>query len=157
MAEEKQKKHFFGDIKKELKKVIWPTKAQTAKNTLSVIVIVFLVSFIVIVFDFLLVKANDFVIDKSTGGKVTEYRTSIEKKNQILEEMKQYTDEDTLRTYSQMAYYMDVESLQQVLDEMKNPQEPEEGTNENNENNENTENNGNTENGENGTNNTTQE
>ena len=42
MAEEKQKKHFFGDIKKELKKVIWPTKKQTAKNTLSVIAIVFI-------------------------------------------------------------------------------------------------------------------
>ena len=121
MAEEKQKKHFFGDIKKELKKVIWPTKKQTAKNTLSVIAIVFLVSFIVIVFDFILVKANDFTIDKTTGGKVTQYKVDIERKTEILNEMKQYVDEETYMTYAQIAYYMSVEDLQKVLEDLKNP------------------------------------
>lgn len=121
MAEEKQKKHFFGDIKKELKKVIWPTKKQTAKNTLSVIAIVFLVSFIVIVFDFILVKANDFTIDKATGGKVTQYKVDIERKTEILNEMKQYVDEETYMTYAQIAYYMSVEDLQKVLEDLKNP------------------------------------
>ena len=121
MAEEKQKKHFFGDIKKELKKVIWPTKKQTAKNTLSVIAIVFLVSFIVIVFDFILVKANDFTIDKATGGKVTQYKVDIERKTEILNEMKQYVDEETYMTYDQIAYYMSVEDLQKVLEDLKNP------------------------------------
>ena len=121
MAEEKQKKHFFGDIKKELKKVIWPTKKQTAKNTLSVIAIVFLVSFIVIVFDFILVKANDFTIDKTTGGKVTQYKVDLERKTEILKEMKQYVDEETYMTYAQIAYYMSVEDLQKVLEDLKNP------------------------------------
>ena len=121
MAEEKQKKHFFGDIKKELKKVIWPTKKQTAKNTLSVIAIVFLVSFIVIVFDFILVKANDFTIDKATGGKVTQYKVDIERKTEILNEMKQYVDEETYMAYAQIAYYMSVEDLQKVLEDLKNP------------------------------------
>lgn len=121
MADEKQKKHFFGDIKKELKKVIWPTKQQTAKNTLSVIVIVFLVSFIVIVFDFILVKANDFTIDKATGGKVTQYKVDIERKTEILNEMAQYADEETMQTYSQIAYYLSVEDLEKILEELKNP------------------------------------
>lgn len=121
MAEEKQKKHFFGDIKKELKKVIWPTKKQTAKNTLSVIAIVFLVSFIVIVFDFILVKANDFTIDKATGGKVTQYKMDMERKAEILNEIKQYVDENTYMTYSQIAYYMSVEDLQKILEDFKNP------------------------------------
>lgn len=121
MAEEKQKKHFFGDIKKELKKVIWPTKKQTAKNTLSVIAIVFLVSFIVIVFDFILVKANDFTIDKATGGKVTQYKVDIERKTEILNEIKQYVDEEKYMEYAQIAYYMSVEDLQKVLEDLKNP------------------------------------
>lgn len=121
MAEEKQKKHFFGDIKKELKKVIWPTKKQTAKNTLSVIAIVFLVSFIVIVFDFILVKANDFTIDKTTGGKVTQYKMDIERKTEILNEIKQYVDEEQYMTYAQIAYYMSVDDLQQILENLKNP------------------------------------
>lgn len=121
MADEKQKKHFFGDIKKELKKVIWPTKKQTAKNTLSVIAIVFLVSFIVIVFDFILVKANDFTIDKTTGGKVTQYKMDIERKTEILNEIKQYVDEEQYMTYAQIAYYMSVDDLQQILENLKNP------------------------------------
>ncbi len=152
MADEKQKGHFFSDIKKELKKVIWPTKEQTAKNTLSVIVIVFLVSFIVIVFDFILVKGNDFVIDKSTGGKVTQYRVDIERKTEILKEMEQYADEATMQSYNQIAYYLSVEDLEKILEDLKNPKEPEdEGTNENNGGTENQEGNGEQEN------NTTQE
>lgn len=112
-------------IKQELKKVIWPTPKQTTKQTLSVILIVLLVSFIVIVFDFIFVKANDFVIDKTTGGKVTQYREEIQQKQAILEEMKQYADETTMQTYNSIAYYMSVEDLQKALEELKNPTTPE--------------------------------
>lgn len=126
MADEKQKGHFLGGIKKELKKVIWPTKKQTAKNTLAVIAIVFIVSFIVIVFDFILVKANDFTIDKATGGKVTEYKVSIERKSEILTEMANYADEATMQQYNQIAYYLSVEDLEKILEDLKNPQPEEE-------------------------------
>ena len=34
----KQKRHYFKDMKAELKKVIWPTAKQTANNTVAVVV-----------------------------------------------------------------------------------------------------------------------
>ena len=41
VKENKQKKHFFKDMKAELKKVIWPTPKQTANNTIALMVFVF--------------------------------------------------------------------------------------------------------------------
>ena len=45
----------------------------------------------------------------------------IERKTEILNEMKQYVDEETYMTYAQIAYYMSVEDLQKVLEDLKNP------------------------------------
>ena len=45
--EKKEKRHFFKDVKAELKKVIWPTPKQLLNNTVAVIVIVLIVGAIV--------------------------------------------------------------------------------------------------------------
>ena len=37
VKESKTKRHFFKDVKAELKKVIWPTKKQLVNNTVAVI------------------------------------------------------------------------------------------------------------------------
>ena len=47
----KQKRHFFKDMKAELKKVIWPTPKQTANNTLAVIAFTVAIAIIVFVLD----------------------------------------------------------------------------------------------------------
>ena len=47
----KQKRHFFKDMKAELKKVIWPTPKQTANNTVAVIVFTLAIAIIVFVLD----------------------------------------------------------------------------------------------------------
>ena len=47
----KQKRHFFKDMKAELKKVIWPTPKQTANNTLAVIGFTIAIAIIVFVLD----------------------------------------------------------------------------------------------------------
>ena len=116
MTETKNKKHFFKDFKSELKKVIWPTAKQTAKNTIAVLFLVILVSLTVVVLDFGFRKGYDFVVDKVTGGTISESKD-------IFKEMSNYTDEATVNMYRQLysLEYMDIEGLRAALEEMKNP------------------------------------
>ena len=62
--ESKTKKHFFKDVKAELKKVIWPTKKQLVNNTVAVISIVLIVGIAVFVLDVCLEKINSFGVNK---------------------------------------------------------------------------------------------
>lgn len=48
----KEKKHWFKDLKVELKKVTWLTPAQLAKNTATVIAMVLIVAVLVFILDF---------------------------------------------------------------------------------------------------------
>ncbi len=59
----KEKKHFFKDLKAELKKVIWPTPKQLVNNTVAVITIVLLTAIIVFVLDFVFETANTYGVD----------------------------------------------------------------------------------------------
>ena len=54
----KQKRHFFKDMKAELKKVIWPSAKQTANNTLAVIGFTLILAVIVFVLDLAFDFAN---------------------------------------------------------------------------------------------------
>ena len=54
----KQKRHFFKDMKAELKKVIWPTAKQTANNTVAVIAFTLAIALIVFVLDVVFDFAN---------------------------------------------------------------------------------------------------
>ena len=63
-ASNKDKRHFFKDVKAELKKVIWPTPKQLLNNTLAVIVSVIIVGVIVFLLDLCFEKINTFGIEK---------------------------------------------------------------------------------------------
>lgn len=54
----KQKRHYFKDMKAELKKVIWPTAKQTANNTVAVIAFTLAIALIVFVLDVVFDFAN---------------------------------------------------------------------------------------------------
>ena len=60
----KEKRHFFKDVKAELRKVIWPTPKQLFNNTLAVIVSVIIVGVIVFLLDLCFEKINTFGIEK---------------------------------------------------------------------------------------------
>ena len=60
----KEKRHFFKDVKAELKKVIWPTPKQLLNNTLAVIASVIIVGVIVFLLDLCFEKINTFGIEK---------------------------------------------------------------------------------------------
>lgn len=64
VKESKTKRHFFKDVKAELKKVIWPTKKQLVNNTVAVISIVLIVGIAVLVLDVCLEKINSFGVNK---------------------------------------------------------------------------------------------
>ena len=54
----KQKRHYFKDMKAELKKVIWPTAKQTANNTVAVVAFTLAIALIVFVLDVVFDFAN---------------------------------------------------------------------------------------------------
>ena len=60
----KEKRHFFKDVKAELKKVIWPTPKQLLNNTLAVIASVLIVGVIVFLLDLCFEKINTFGVEK---------------------------------------------------------------------------------------------
>ncbi len=55
---------FFKDIRNELKKVIWPTKAQLINNTISVLIVCFLVGSIIWVSDLVLGKIVEWTLTR---------------------------------------------------------------------------------------------
>ena len=70
MADEKkkkEKKHWFKDLRIELKKVTWLTPRQLVKNTTAVIVMVLIVSLIVFVLDFVFEAVNTQGVEKLKG------------------------------------------------------------------------------------------
>ena len=131
MAEEKVKKHFFKDMKKELKKVIWPTKKQTVKNTLAVIFIVLLVAVIVIVLDEAFINVNNLVVDKVTGGKITETKNLSSELQRLIDVHEQgLIDDSTFNLlYIQAAYgALDSATLKTQIDEAINGTSTDAGT-----------------------------
>ena len=60
----KEKKHFFKDLRAELKKVIWPTPKQLVNNTVAVITIVLITAVLVFALDFIFEGINIYGIDK---------------------------------------------------------------------------------------------
>ncbi len=59
----KNKKHFFKDMKTELKKVNWLTPKQLLNNTTAVIVMVVIVAAIVFVLDLAFDKVNEYGVE----------------------------------------------------------------------------------------------
>ena len=55
---------FFSEVKNELFKVVWPSKAEAFRYTLTVIIFSIIVSIILGAFDFLLLKIFEALINK---------------------------------------------------------------------------------------------
>lgn len=72
----KERKHFFKDLKAELKKVIWPTPKQLVNNTVTVITIVLVTAVIVFVLDVAFEKMNTYGINK--------LKSKVETSNEIV-------------------------------------------------------------------------
>jgi len=53
---------FLGEVKSELAKVVWPTRAETVKYTLSVIIFSVVVAFVLGAFDYGLLKVFEAVL-----------------------------------------------------------------------------------------------
>ncbi|HOA55787.1 MAG: preprotein translocase subunit SecE [Acetivibrionales bacterium] len=55
---------FFRDIKNELKKVIWPTREQLVKSTISVLAICFLIGVVIWISDAILGKLVEWTLTR---------------------------------------------------------------------------------------------
>ncbi|NMA33566.1 MAG: preprotein translocase subunit SecE [Clostridiaceae bacterium] len=55
---------FFKDIRNELRKVIWPTKEQLVKNTISVLAICFLIGAFIWAFDAVFTVFRDWALKR---------------------------------------------------------------------------------------------
>jgi len=92
----KNKKHFFKDLKAELKKVIWPTPKQLVNNTTAVITIVVITAVIVLVLDLGFETINKYGIDNIK--KIVESNSSIEEiqedENSVVDVQDQADEED---------------------------------------------------------------
>ncbi len=72
--ENKVKKHFFKDMKAELKRVIWPTKKQLANNTVAVVTIVLIIVAVVFVLDSAFDIMNQYGITKLQSYVVEHFK-----------------------------------------------------------------------------------
>ena len=76
VKENKQKSHYFKDMKAELKKVIWPSSKQTANNTMAVIVFTLVAALIVFVLDLCFDSLNKYAITPLQEKIQTSYKAS---------------------------------------------------------------------------------
>ena len=77
----KNKSHYFKDMKAELKKVVWPSRKQTANNTMAVIVFAIAVALIVFVLDLCFDAINKYGV-KNVQQKITSSYSKPEEKNE---------------------------------------------------------------------------
>ena len=59
--ETKKKPSFFKGLKKEFKKVTWPTKSETAKQTTAVVIITVIVGALIAALDSIILVGVDFI------------------------------------------------------------------------------------------------
>ncbi len=77
VKDQKEKRHFFKDLKAEMKKVIWPTSKQLFNNTLAVITIVVIIGVIVFLLDLCFEKINEKAVEGlKTAISTTEENTT---------------------------------------------------------------------------------
>ena len=60
--ETKKKPSFFKGLKKEFKKVTWPSKEDTAKQTVAVVVVSIILGLVIALFDFILQTGINFLV-----------------------------------------------------------------------------------------------
>ena len=76
VKEQKQKSHYFKDMKAELKKVIWPSSKQTINNTIAVIVFTLVAALIVFILDLCFDSINKYAITPLQDKIQSSYEAS---------------------------------------------------------------------------------
>lgn len=76
VKENKQKGHYFKDMKAELKKVIWPTPKQLINNTLAVIAFTIIIAVIVFILDLCFNAITENGITKMQEKVKSSYQTT---------------------------------------------------------------------------------
>lgn len=76
VKENKQKGHYFKDMKAELKKVIWPTPKQLMNNTLAVIAFTIIIAVIVFILDLCFNAITENGVTKMQEQIRSSYQTS---------------------------------------------------------------------------------
>ena len=86
-------KHYFKEMKAELKKVVWPTPKQLVNNTVAVITIVLITAAIVLVldlvFDFVNTQGVEKVKEVITSSESNESSDASEESSNSDEELQQ--------------------------------------------------------------------
>ncbi|MBQ9298245.1 MAG: preprotein translocase subunit SecE [Clostridia bacterium] len=97
MADEtnKKKKHFFKDMKTELKKVTWLTPKQLVNNTTAVIVMVIIVAALVFVLDFTFENINKYGVEGLKTVVQRDVTNTVENTAQNEEEQTEGEDATT--------------------------------------------------------------
>ena len=105
--EKKEKRHFFKDVKAELKKVIWPTPKQLLNNTVAVIVIVLIVGAIVFLLDLCFEQLN------SRGIEQLKSIVQSEETNMVVENV----ESNTTANETNVEANSEVESTENTVEE----------------------------------------
>ena len=79
--ENKPKRHYFKDMKAELKKVIWPTPKQTMNNTVAVIVFTVVIAVVVFVLDLCFDSMNKYGVKPLQEKIQSSFNSNDEKTN----------------------------------------------------------------------------
>ena len=102
VKENKQKSHYFKDMKAELKKVIWPSSKQTVNNTMAVIIFTLIAAAIVFVLDLCFDSLNKYAITPLQEKIQSSYQASrsaeenTETTNEVSEENKATEDAENI-------------------------------------------------------------
>ncbi len=90
----KKKSHYFKDMKAELKKVVWPSRKQTANNTVAVIVFALVLAIIVFLLDVCFDAINKHAVTPLQEKITSSFNTTTDDKTSDEGEEKNVTSEN---------------------------------------------------------------
>ena len=96
VKENKQKSHYFKDMKAELKKVIWPSGKQTVNNTMAVIVFTLVAALIVFVLDLCFDSLNKYAITPLQEKIQSSYKASLPTTEENIEANNEASEENVV-------------------------------------------------------------
>ena len=112
VKEQKQKSHYFKDMKAELKKVIWPSSKQTVNNTIAVIVFTLVAALIVFILDLCFDSLNKYAITPLQDKIQSSYESSnSEVEQQNIENTQANTESNDTATQNTETEQNDVTNI----------------------------------------------
>ena len=113
VKEQKQKSHYFKDMKAELKKVIWPSSKQTINNTIAVIVFTLVAALIVFILDLCFDSINKYAITPLQDKIQSSYEASnSEAEQQNVENTEANTEANDTETQNTEAEETDATNIE---------------------------------------------